>query len=86
MRIFEFVMENADAFAVFALIFVAIMALGAIVCLILSMRWLRVALGELRKARLEIQSHPAIPASHRVPYEERLKKEYEKRGLKWEGK
>ena len=82
---YGFVLSNATAFAVFAILFVAITCVVAIVLMMIAMKRLRIALDELRRARAEIRSYAPLKTVAKKSYQERLKEEYEKRGIPWEG-
>ena len=82
---YGFVISNAVAFAVFAILFVAVTCVVAIVLMSIAMARLHRALDELKRARMEIRGHAPLHAKTVKSYEERLKAEYEKRGIPWEG-
>lgn len=81
---FHYVMANWMAFAIGAMFVIALGSITAIICMSLAMRGLHIALRELKRARIDIRTHSPLHADKAEPYEERLKKEYEKRGIPWE--
>ena len=83
--VFTFVMANAESFAAFSLIFIAITSLAAVICMSLAMVRLHTALDELKRARMEIRGHAPLQANRKKSFDERRKEEYEKRGIPWEG-
>jgi hypothetical protein len=80
----DFLLSNFELVILGVLAFVLLAGVACIVGLLLMLRGMKQSLDELRRARIEIRSHSAMRAAQRVPYEERLKAEYEKRGIPWE--
>ena len=81
---FQYVMANSTAFALGALFVIAIGSTVGIVCMIIAMVRLHTALLELKRARMEIRGHAPMQVARKMRWEEKLKREYEKRGIPWE--
>jgi hypothetical protein len=85
MMIFNFIMAHATAFAIGSLFIITLTAIAALVCMAIAMNGLRIALGELKRARMEIREHAPMKVANKKSFDERRKEEYEKRGIPWEG-
>ena len=78
---FQYVMSNSTAFT---LGFLFVITLACVIGMPIAMVRLHTALLELKRARMEIRGHAPMQVARKMRWEEKLKREYEKRGIPWE--
>jgi hypothetical protein len=79
-----FLESNYELFVLAFLLFYLLVGVVAVIYMFYANKKLKHALAELERARVDIRAHSPMHAAHKVPYEERLKAEYAKRGIPWE--
>jgi len=80
----EFLDANYELFVLGFLLFFVLVGVVAVIYMFYANKKLKHAMQELERARVDIRAHAPMHAAHRIPYEERLKAEYAKRGMPWE--